>query len=68
MRTEDSNNDGVIDDKDDIDAYESTFYYSDPIPEASRYWATHWDTKWYLSAFPTDEINKGYVLVQNPGW
>ena len=68
VRTEDSNNDGVIDDKDDIDAYESTFHYSDPIPEASRYWATHWDTKWYLSAFPTDEINKGYGLVQNPGW
>ncbi|MFV0545919.1 MAG: RagB/SusD family nutrient uptake outer membrane protein [Bacteroides sp.] len=24
--------------------------------------------KWYLSAFPLDEVNKGYGLVQNPGW
>lgn len=24
--------------------------------------------KWYLSAFPSDEINKKYGLVQNPGW
>lgn len=23
---------------------------------------------WYLSAFPQDEVNKGYGLVQNPGW
>lgn len=25
-------------------------------------------TKWYLSAFPVIEVNKGYGLVQNPGW
>lgn len=24
--------------------------------------------KWYLSAFPPSEVNKGYGLVQNPGW
>ena len=24
--------------------------------------------KWYLSAFPDKEVNKGYGLVQNPGW
>lgn len=24
--------------------------------------------KWYLSAFPIAEINKGYGLTQNPGW
>lgn len=24
--------------------------------------------KWYLSAFPAKEVNKGYGLVQNPGW
>lgn len=23
---------------------------------------------YYLSAFPSDEVNKGYGLVQNPGW
>ena len=68
VRTTDTNNDGLINDKDDIDAYKSTFHYSAPSEENSRYWATHWDTKWYLSAFPTNEINKGYGLVQNPGW
>lgn len=25
-------------------------------------------SKWYLSAFPSDEINKNYGLQQNPGW
>jgi hypothetical protein len=28
----------------------------------------NWDPKWYLSALPPNEINKGYGLVQNPGW
>ena len=23
---------------------------------------------YYLSAFPSDEVNKGYGLIQNPGW
>lgn len=36
------------------------------IPD--RYWKTSFSRKWYLSAFPIDEINKGYGLVQNPGW
>lgn len=34
----------------------------------TRYWAKHFSPKWYLSAFPTDEINKGYGIIQNPGW
>ncbi len=33
-----------------------------------RHWKTSWSPKWYLSAFPPDEINKGYGLIQNPGW
>ncbi|MCM5664043.1 RagB/SusD family nutrient uptake outer membrane protein [Galbibacter mesophilus] len=33
-----------------------------------RYWIDNWDPKWYLSAFPPNEINKDYGLVQNPGW
>jgi len=33
-----------------------------------RYWQGNWSPKWYLSAFPPDEINKNYGLVQNPGW
>lgn len=24
--------------------------------------------KWFLSAFPSKEVNKGYGLIQNPGW
>ncbi len=24
--------------------------------------------KWFLMPFPSDEVNKGYGLVQNPGW
>lgn len=35
---------------------------------AERYWKNNWSPKWYLSAFPPNEINKGYGLVQNPGW
>lgn len=33
-----------------------------------RAWVDNWDPKWYLNAFPSDEVNKGYGLVQNPGW
>lgn len=36
------------------------------IPD--RYWKVNFSPKWYLSAFPQDEINKGYGLIQNPGW
>ncbi|MCR4910082.1 MAG: RagB/SusD family nutrient uptake outer membrane protein [Bacteroidales bacterium] len=68
VRTQDTNNDGLVNEEDDIDAFASTFTYSLPYAENDRYWATHWDTKWYLSAFPTSELNKGYGLVQNPGW
>ena len=24
--------------------------------------------KWFLEPFPATEINKGYGLIQNPGW
>lgn len=33
-----------------------------------RYWKSHWDTKWYLSPIPQNEINKNYGWTQNPGW
>ena len=26
------------------------------------------EPKWYLAPFPQTEINKGYGLIQNPGW
>lgn len=33
-----------------------------------RFWVDNWSPKWYLSAFPVNEVNKRYGLVQNPGW
>ena len=33
-----------------------------------RVWKTNWSPKWYLSAFPVNEVDKNYGLVQNPGW
>lgn len=33
-----------------------------------RYWASTWDTKWYLSPIPQEEITKNYGMTQNPGW
>jgi len=45
-----------------------TYYYYD-LPEVdTRAWATNFSPKWYLSAFPLDEVNKDYGLIQNPGW
>lgn len=38
------------------------------LSNKSRAWWTSFSPKWYLSAFPTAEINKGYGLTQNPGW
>ena len=37
-------------------------------PCTPRYWSLNWSPKWYLSHLPETEINKGYGLVQNPGW
>ena len=43
--------------------------YSDPSKmDQGRIWQVKFSPKWFLSAFPSDEINKGYGLVQNPGW
>jgi len=33
-----------------------------------RAWQQSWSPKWYLSALPPNEVNKGYGLIQNPGW
>lgn len=33
-----------------------------------RVWKNQWSAKWYLSAFPTNEMDKNYGLIQNPGW
>lgn len=52
-----------------IDAANPTGYHYevfDVTPD--RVWKNQWSPKWYLSAFPTNEIDKNYGLVQNPGW
>lgn len=36
------------------------------LPE--RAWQKEFSPRNYLSAFPSDEVNKGYGLIQNPGW
>lgn len=34
-----------------------------------KFWEPNgFDNKWFLSAFPANEVNKGYGLIQNPGW
>lgn len=35
---------------------------------STRSWATSWNTKWYLAAFPQTEVDKDYGITQNPGW
>lgn len=42
--------------------------FSEPWKCDDRYWKREFSRKWYFSAFPSNEINKGYGLVQNPGW
>ena len=32
------------------------------------WWKSGWDPRMCLSAFPSKEVNKGYGLIQNPGW
>lgn len=32
------------------------------------WWNSGFEPRWCLSAFPSKEVNKGYGLVQNPGW
>ena len=50
--------------------YPELWYDRRPITEFPRAWwrPGFWTDKWYLNAFPTNEINKGWGLVQNPGW
>lgn len=38
--------------------------------KANRAWwkPGAFSAKWYLSAFPSNEVNKGYGIIQNPGW
>lgn len=36
--------------------------------DRTRYWVDNWDSKWFLSPIPQNEINKKYGMTQNPGW
>ena len=45
-----------------------TAFTFEKVSLAPRYWALNWDSKWYLSPVPQDEINKNYGMTQNPGW
>lgn len=45
-----------------------TYTYTSFSVAPRRYWADNWSPKWYLSAFSANEVNKGYGLIQNPGW
>lgn len=33
-----------------------------------KYHDRAWFQHWYLHPFPSNEVNKGYGLIQNPGW
>lgn len=47
---------------------DGSFSYEISDTSFERLWVKNWDPKWYLNAFPMEEVNKGYGLVQNPGW
>lgn len=49
------------------DAAKTKFIY-EKVDLPVRLWTKQSPRKWYLSAFPATEVNKGYGLMQNPGW
>lgn len=64
---------------DRISAKQGTTSYYEPshfdyevfeIQNGARTWWKDkgYDNKWLLQPFPSTEINKGYGLIQNPGW
>ncbi len=52
------------------EAYPTFRYEEYQITNFARVWWNEggWSNKWLLKTIPTDEINKGYGLTQNPGW
>ena len=50
--------------------YPSKFSYETKEVKRTRVWwgQNGFDPKWYLEPWPLTEVNKGYGLVQNPGW
>lgn len=45
-----------------------TSFTFEKVALTQRYWALNWDTQWYLTPVPQNEINKKYGMTQNPGW
>jgi hypothetical protein len=45
-----------------------TIFTYEKVTLPERLWTKQFSRKWYLSAFPATEVNKGYNLTQNPGW
>lgn len=45
-------------------------YLCEPYQLEERAWQKPggFSARCYLSAFPSDEVNKGYGMIQNPGW
>ena len=64
--------DGVAKVLGDGEPYPDLWYDKRVITKAKPrdWWGTAegWNTKLYLICLPQDEINKGYGLIQNPGW
>ncbi len=51
------------------EAWPDFIYETTPITQDKRqWWDQPWDNKWLLSPISRDEVNKGYGLIQNPGW
>lgn len=52
-----------------IEKVDGAYVYTYPeINYNKRSWWTYFENKWFLLPFPLDEIQKGYGIVQNPGW
>jgi len=44
-----------------------TYSYPKTVSNERNWW-TSFNPKWFLLPFPLDEVQKGYGIVQNPGW
>ncbi len=50
------------------DVTKPTGYRYELFTLKARAWKDNWSAKWYLSAFPSEEVDKKYGITQNPGW
>lgn len=57
--------------QDSVDFSEhSTWFNYDitAVDKGALHWRDNFSPKWFFSAFPSVEVQKGYGLIQNPGW